>query len=196
MRIQGNMLKWGLVAVLLYAPLSAWAFYKPVRALTPRLVGLTCLRSRICLDDPSYVTEAARRFDDALEFVDSTISRIKDPPRIIFCTTDSCYRTFGPDKPTAHSTPFGIIISPRGWKPPYIRHEMIHHLQKERLALWKFGPIERWRSPDWFIEGMAYSLSKDPRSVLAEPYQSYRSHFDEWYRAVGKEHLWEKARSL
>lgn len=46
------------------------------------------------------------------------------------------------------------------------------------------------------IEGMAYALSDDPRPELSEPYQTYRVRFEEWYRSVGKEMLWEFAHEL
>lgn len=61
----------------------------------------------------------------------------------------------------------------------------------ERLGMYRIH-----RGPDWFIEGMAYSLSEDPRDKLAEPFERYRSQFEVWFRAVGKEHLWEQARKL
>jgi hypothetical protein len=69
---------------------------------------------------------------------------------------------------------------------------MIHHLQKERL-----GNLKGWLvTPNWFIEGMAYFLSEDPRPTLAEPWQQYRFQFDAWYKQVGKEHLWAEAGKL
>ena len=42
---------------------------------------------------------------------------------------------------------------------------------------------------------MAYSLSEDPRN-LTEPFKSYREKFENWYRQVGKEHVWEAAKKL
>jgi len=44
----------------------------------------------------------------------------------------------------------GIVINSRGWKPFYVRHEMIHHLQNEQL-----GMLTAWTKPKWFVEGMA-----------------------------------------
>ena len=52
------------------------------------------------------------------------------------------------------------------------------------------------RALEWFIEGMAYSLSEDPRAKLPEPFERYRSQFEAWLRSVGREHLWEQARQL
>ena len=68
---------------------------------------------------------------------------------------------------------------------------MIHHLQAERL-----GVLKQWRSPNWFKEGMAYSLSQDPRSDISELFQKYSLEFEKWYRSVGKENLWKEARKL
>lgn len=68
---------------------------------------------------------------------------------------------------------------------------MIHHIQAERL-----GAYKQWRSPDWFKEGMAYSLSQDPRRDLAEQFKQYRARFEAWYQSMGKERLWEEAKNI
>lgn len=182
--------------ILLLVPLAVWMLYKPIRVVAPELVGLTCVGETICIDDEPRAPEAAMLYDGALQFVHENVDEIERPPRVVFCAMDSCYSAFGLDKPTAYTTPFGIIVSPRGWEPHYVRHEMIHHLQIERLGFWKLGPVRRWRAPEWFIEGMAYALSGDPRPELSEPYQTYRVRFEEWYRSVGKEMLWEFAQDL
>ena len=125
-------------------------------------------------------------------FVGSTVSSIKKKPRVIFCSTDPCFQSFGLGKRSAATIgTFGIVISPRAWKPYYVRHEIIHHLQNEKL-----GMIRAWLEPKWFMEGMAYSLSEDPREKLSEPFEQYRSKFEVWYRQVGKEQLWKEARNL
>lgn len=188
--------KWLLLIALLSVPGGAWAFYKPIRLLAPELIGLTCLRDTICLNDTSRSFEAEMLYVEALHSVSTLLGQLKHHPRVVFCTTDICAQSFGLDRSTARTTAFGIVIGPRGWLPHYIRHEMIHHLQRERLGPWKLGPLAQWRSPDWFIEGMAYELSQDPRPVLEEPYQQYRSRFQAWYHVVGREHLWEAAEEL
>jgi hypothetical protein len=68
---------------------------------------------------------------------------------------------------------------------------MIHRLQTQQL-----GTLRMYSLPGWFVEGMAYYLSEDPRPKLAEPFQSYRSKFESWYMGVGKERLWLDAKSL
>lgn len=72
-----------------------------------------------------------------------------------------------------------------------MRHELIHHLQNER-----FGAVRNsFFKPTWFREGMAYSLSGDPRP-LPEPLQGYRAQFDAWFRGVGPARLWVEAEEL
>lgn len=186
------MLKRILILALLSLPLAAWAFFKPVRILAPELAGVTCVDETICIDDPSRLAEAAGLYREALEFVASSIGRIAQAPRVVFCTSEACNESFGFRAAANTIGTFGIVISPRAWKPYYLRHEMIHHLQKERL-----GNIKGWLvTPDWFIEGMAYSLSEDPRPALPEPLQHYRAQFETWYRQVGKEGLWAEAARL
>jgi hypothetical protein len=68
---------------------------------------------------------------------------------------------------------------------------MIHRLQTQQL-----GTMRMYFLPGWFVEGMAYYQSEDPRPQLAEPFQSYRSKFESWYMGVGKERLWLEAKSL
>lgn len=187
------MLKRLLLIVLLLSPAATWALYKPMRVLAPQLVaGVSCVTETICIDDTTRYGEAERLYNDALHFVDSSVSSIEKSPRVVFCSTEACFQSFGFSKPSASTVGVsGIIISPRGWTQYYLRHEMIHHIQAERLGLYK-----QWRSPGWFKEGMAYFLSEDPRTNLAEPFQQYRARFEEWYRSVGKERLWEEAKNL
>jgi hypothetical protein len=187
------MLKRLLLIFLLLSPAAAWALYKPMRVLAPQFVsGVTCVTENICMEETARYWEAERLYKDALAFVESSVASVKNKPRIVFCSTESCFQAFGFKKSSAHTVGVsGIVISPRGWTQYYLRHEMIHHIQSERLGIYK-----QWRSPDWFKEGMAYSLSKDTRQNLSEPWQRYRAKFEEWYQAVGKERLWEEAKKL
>jgi len=68
---------------------------------------------------------------------------------------------------------------------------MLHHRQVEEL-----GIIPHMLLPRWFVEGMAYSFSEDPRRPLTEPWQHYRAEFEAWIRKVGKDKLWEEAEKL
>ena len=178
--------------VLLLIPGASWAFYKPVRVLAPELNGVTCVSDIVCMEDVSRHAEASRLYDDAFEFVNAAVDEIEERPRAIFCTSQDCFESFGFDRAGAHAVGIsGIVVGPRGWKPHYVRHEMIHHLQAERL-----GVFTQWRSPKWFKEGMAYALSRDPRPVLSEPWEGYRLRFRAWFNSVGREHLWAEAKRL
>jgi len=155
MGLRTYMRKRLLLIVVLAMPVAAWAFVKPVRILAPELVGVSCMSDTICIDDTSRFQEAAGLYDDAAEFVDSAVGGMKRKPLAIFCATEACYQSFGSGRSAAQTiATFGIAISPRGWKPHYVRHEMIHHLQRERL-----GTLKSWLiTPEWLTEGMAYSL--------------------------------------
>ncbi len=186
------MLKWLVIAVLAGIPIAAWAFYKPTRVLAPELNGVTCASEVICTDDLSRYEEARSLYEHAHQFVDSSVGAMEKKPRVIFCASEACFRSFGFFRAAASTVGVsGIVIGPRGWQDYYLRHEMIHHLQAERM-----GVFRQWRSPKWFTEGMAYSLAEDPRPDLGEPWQRHRAEFERWYRSVGKERLWEEARGL
>lgn len=153
---------------------------------------MRCVGERICTDDVSRHADAARLYAAARDFVTASVGNFEAEPRVVFCATQACFRSFGFDRAAAHTIGVsGIVLAPRGWKDYVLRHEMIHHLQAERL-----GVIRQWRMPGWFSEGMAYAFSEDPRPNLGPPSQGHRSRFRTWYRAVDKEKLWAEARKL
>ncbi|MCE2453659.1 MAG: hypothetical protein J4F48_12765 [Nitrospinae bacterium] len=186
------MLKRLLLICLICIPVAVWGLYKQARVLAPEWNGVSCVSEVVCLEDASRYRQAAALYDEAYTFVNTSVGAIENKPRAIFCDTQACFEAFGFNKAAAHTVGVsGIVIGPRGWKDYYLRHEMIHHLQAERL-----GVFRRWRSPEWFKEGMAYSLSRDPRPNLSQTWQGYRAQFEKWYQSVGKKRLWEEARKL
>lgn len=187
------MLKRLIIVAILSIPLMVWAFFKPVRILTPELAGVSCVTKLICIDNLSRFAEASILYQNSIGFVGRNVGNFSNQPRVIFCDTEACFRSFGFTRSSANAVgTFGIVISPRAWEEYYVRHEMIHHLQKEIIGNFKGAFI----TPNWFIEGMAYSLSDDPRPILPEPWQQYRSQFNTWYQHVGKERLWVEATKL
>jgi hypothetical protein len=177
---------------LLALPVAAWAFYKPVRVLAPQLAGLTC-HGKVCVDDLSRLSEATGLYENAVRSVRDNVGAFQAEPRAVFCSTLACARSFGFTSALAYNVgTFGIAISHRGWRPYLVRHELIHHLQNEHLGSLR----ARFFKPDWFREGMAYSLSQDPRRPLPEPLQGYRSKFEMWFRRVGSAQLWPEAGHL
>jgi len=189
------MKKWLLlpVLVLLVSPAVAWAAFKPERLLAPTLNGVSCPSQSICVDDAARYARASQLYSQALQFVDANVGRLAERPRVVFCVTEACFQSFGFKRASGQTVgTLGIVISPHGWKPYYIRHEMIHYLQHERLGSLKCLLV----TPRWFLEGMAYSLSQDPRPNLGTPWQQDRARFNVWYAKVGKQNLWTAAARL
>jgi hypothetical protein len=180
-----------LFVAIVIVVLAATAMTYPAR-LVEMVSGASCTQDNFCTDDLARLTEARQLYDEAVAFIATSISPLEKRPLVVFCATENCYRSFGFSNATAKSVGgFCIVISPRGWKPYYVRHEMIHRLQAQQL-----GTIRMYSEPEWFIEGMAYSLSQDPRPELAEPFQSFRSKFQSWYQGVGKGQIWVEAKRL
>lgn len=182
------------LALLLFVvlPIAAWAIVKPVRVVAPELVGISCRQLPVCVDDPSQLSSANQLYVEGLSFVSSTISPVEGSPRVIFCSTQKCADSFGLGARSAVTLgTIGTVIGPHAWKPYYVRHELIHHLQGQRLGVWR-----RMLLPSWFVEGMAYSLSEDPRVRLVDPWEGCRQRFNAWYGQIDKSRLWVEATKL
>ena len=185
------MLKRWLLITMLLAPLVTWAYFKPSQAIGA-MPGIFCITPNICTNEPSAANEAMRLYDEAFTFVSGSVGTMDRKPIVVFCKSEACFQAFLPSGSTAKSLgTFCIVIGPRGWKPYYVRHEMIHFLQGERL-----GVIGTMLTPAWFREGMAYKLSEDPRPMLAEPWQEYRAQFGDWYSGIDKNRVWAEAEKL
>ena len=182
----------GFVAILLTPP-SIWVFWKPIRALAPEWAGVTCYSGDVCTDDPSRVTEAVSLKVDAISFVKAWAGPFEAEPKMIFCTTESCEKNFGFKGNAAYNVGTNaLVVASRGWKPFYVRHELIHCVQVERIG----GFRMLLHTPTWLIEGMAYSASQDPRSPLPEPWETHRKRYDEWAKNIPADALWSHAASL
>jgi hypothetical protein len=181
-----------MLLTLLLMPIIVWSAYKPVRVVVPQWNGVSCVTGQIYIESPEKAEEAKALYDSAVGFVNQSVGELQSNPRVIFCSSAECFDAFGFRAPAKAKTvgASGIVVGPDGWKSYILRHEIIHHLQSEKL-----GMIRQWRSPPWYKEGMAYSLSEDPRN-LTEPFKSYREKFENWYRQVGKEQVWEAAKKL
>lgn len=180
-----------LLVLIIGFPTAALAIYKPTRVLVPQFFGVKCLSQEICIDDPSKLEQAKALRDEAFKFVTENVGEIESPPRVIFCSTRECADSFGQFHAAAYNVAtVGIVIRTKGWEKHFVRHELIHHLQNERL-----GSINAFlNKPTWFTEGMAYSLSKDPRRPIPnELLESYRSEFESWHDGSN---IWARAAML
>jgi len=182
---------YGFLLAAFIFPSSALAFYKPTRVLLPQLFGVECLTKQICIDDRAQLAEAEALRAEAIDFVTEKVGRISQVPRFIFCSTAACANRFGQYRTAAYNVgTFGIVIRTKGWKKHFVRHELIHHLQNERL-----GSINAFLfKPKWFLEGMAYSLSQDPRRPIpAAQLEKYRRDFEHWHDGSD---IWKRAEQL
>ncbi|WP_435497479.1 hypothetical protein [Variovorax sp. RB3P1] len=184
-----------VLAVAASLPAITWATFKPIRVLAPQWVGLTCTGENVCVDDVSKLPDALALRKEALSFVATRVDRIGTVPRFVFCSQQPCAQSFGfsPYQGAYHVGTSGVVIGPLGWRPFFVRHELIHHVQMENI-----GSMHALLfTPTWFIEGMAYSLSEDPRRPLPEPLEGWRNHFEAWYPTQQKkEEFWGVARAL
>jgi hypothetical protein len=177
----------------LAVPLAAWAFFRPIRVLAPELAGVQCYSGDVCTDDPQRVSEALAFKFEAVQFVERKVGRVENVPRMIFCSTPACEKSFGFTGNASYNVGTnGLVVASRGWQNYFLRHELIHHIQGERL-----GAIRLWLfTPKWFIEGMAYSLSEDPRHPLQEPFEGFRSKYEGWASQIPSQALWSRAEEL
>lgn len=182
------------IAALVHAiPIAAWAMVKPLRVVAPEMAGLTCTADKICTDDITRINEARRLLTTSRLYVRAELGNIESTPTAIFCSTVKCSSKFGLGRSAAFSVAnFGIVFSERAWQEFYVRHELIHQLQNERLGL-----ITAWLfKPSWLIEGMAYARSQDPRTPLPEPLESWRVEYSKWEQHSDMTNIWESAKQV
>lgn len=192
MRLSRPSFKVRLLAMLALVPVVAWFAVRPVRVIAPELSGVSCFSTSVCVDDKARFEEAARLHAEGMAFVSARVGAIQGMPKMVFCSTQACADAFGLGMRSAVTLgTFGTVVGPRAWKPFYVRHELIHYLQAERL-----GTLYLLLKPQWFVEGMAYALSEDPRSPLGEPFESHRQKFLLWLPTIGSLTLWQAAGDL
>ena len=180
------------ISLTIIAPLSALAFYKPIRVIIPEIFGINCQYDNLCVEDNSKLFSAIKLVKSSKTSLENNWGLIVGNPKIIFCSTDECKETFGLSKAAGYTVgTFGIIITPRGWKEHYVSHELIHFWQANN-----YGSYVLISSKSWVIEGMAYGLSGDPRKVLSEPFQSYRSKYLSWHKDIPIKDLKTKLASI
>ncbi|HDR9238550.1 TPA: hypothetical protein QDB43_002268 [Burkholderia vietnamiensis] len=182
-----------LAGLLVALPVAAWALVKPLRVIAPALVpGVSCVGADICIDDPAKLGEARQLYRDGYARAAAVTGAFRSAPRVVFCSTRACADRFGLGERAALTLgDFGVVFAPRGWQTYFVAHELIHHRQAEAL-----GNLTVATKPRWLIEGMAYSLSGDPRHPLTEPFESWRTRFDAWHAALGRQPLWDAAAAV
>ena len=162
--------------------LSGCVATQVARLAVPEVNGMTCYPNAVCVEDVARIDEATALRDDAIAFVQGKVGPVRVAPRLLFCTTRACAGKFG-HVDVGASYFWGtntMVVSNTGWHSFMVRHEMIHHWQAER-----FGAVEGAKNlPRWYIEGMAYHFSNDPRPTLPNgAAQGQRAEFRRWLAA-------------
>ena len=180
----------GALAVALVA-VATLAIPSPLRALAPGLFGLVC-EGRVCVDDARRLGEAQQLLQQARADVTQMLGAPHALPLALFCSSEECFRAFGKRRSIAET--FGgqaILIGPRGWAAHFVRHELIHVAQYEKL-----GFLRAWRGPRWINEGMAYSLSEDPRRPLPTELEGWRTRYERRFGGERGAALWARVEAL
>lgn len=186
-----RMLRGSILLVLLLAPPALWAFAKPLRLWAPSLHGLSCAEA-VCVEEAERLAEATALYESALSRIDTFGTPLRKRPRMVFCSTDACYRAFGGGAERAITYPWvGSLIAPTSWAPHFARHELIHALQGQQL-----GEIGMLRKPAWFREGMAYAWSEPPPEDMPDAFVPLRDRFEAWYAQIDARRLWIEAGAL
>ncbi|MGZ0079825.1 hypothetical protein [Methylomonas sp. YC3] len=166
-----------LAVIFLLVPISALAFFRPVRVLIPEAFGVHCNEQHLCIDDVSLLAAAQSLLYDSKSDLARQWGLSIGEPKIVFCSTEQCRSAFGLSNKAGFTLGnFAIAIAPRGWQRHYVAHELIHHWQADQ-----FGSLALLSGEQWLIEGMAYALSNDPREELHQPFESYRQQFNDWH---------------
>lgn len=188
-----NVLIFLSTLVMLLGPFAVWQLWRPIRAIKPEWAGVVCYAEGVCIDNPLKAEEARLLKRRALAFMTEQVGKFEASPRMIFCTTSACETSFGFKGNAAYNVgTLALVVSSRGWKTYYIQHELIHCVQVERIG----GLRMLLHTPTWLIEGMAYSLSGDPRRPLKEPWETYRKSYEQWAELLPPKILWAEAAAL
>jgi hypothetical protein len=175
---------------ILLLTVIAYLVYRPLRSLVPELVGMTKISDNVYVDDVSKASDAIELANDSIKELAKDVIVIERPPRMLFCYREKTFRSFGFRESAARSIGgIAVVLSPRAIYGYFLKHELIHYWQSRNLGFL----CERYY-PQWIIEGMAYSMSNDPRHPLNEPWETYRRQFETWYKDIDENHLKEELR--
>lgn len=177
--------------VCLVTPALAWAVVKPVRVLALGVADVACVGA-VCVDDAARMDEARALLQEAQVFVEGRLGAFGRNPRVVFCARQVCADYFGLGARSAVTlASVATVIGPHAWKPHYVRHELIHQAQSDRI-----GTLALLFQPGWVVEGMAYGLSGDPRERLGEPFDAQRRAFLAWHARLAGRDLWAELGKL
>ena len=188
---QRRALGLAILASLVAMPAIVWATFKPVRILAPTLNGVTCV-ARVCVEEPSKLALAQRLQHKAVEAVGHKLVPLEQAPLTVFCSTRTCYQSFGGGMERgAAILNWGVILPPESWVSHIVEHEYIHMLQAQQLGL-----LGRERTPQWFKEGMPFFISAPPAHDLPVYARPLVAQYRVWEKQEGRSNVWLSALDL
>ena len=148
-----------LLAVLLLLP--GCAGIRSVRLLGPGVSGLERVRTGVYVD-PAMTGLQREAFAADLEAgrrrVAGFYGGLVSSPTVVACASMACYRRFGGVGRKGVCRNGAILLSPDGLTPVIVAHEWSHAELAARV-----GQLRTWWGvPQWFDEGIAVFLSRDP----------------------------------
>jgi hypothetical protein len=165
-------------------PIAAWALFKPIRIVAPQLNGVTCVDA-ICVDSMATLPAALRLHVAAMANVAEKLRPLRSPPLTVFCSTRTCYESFGGAGRGITVFNLGVVIHPDSWHTYIVEHEFIHMLQAQELGL-----RGRERTPPWFKEGMPFFVSAPPSFDLPDYAKPLVAQYAAWEQRVGRDNVW------
>lgn len=104
---------------------------------------------------PTEVAQLKRMVEHARRRVALFYGAVSATPNVVFCGSTDCYREFG-GVGLGFSNGANIVISPQGWRPAIVAHELAHVELASRI-----GGMQRVLRivPQWFDEGLAVMVS-------------------------------------
>ncbi|WP_181019495.1 hypothetical protein [Nonomuraea typhae] len=183
------MSRWKWIVLVVVAVLGlttggvAWAYPSVAATACPGCYGLHAAAPGIYLEKGADPAHALSTVSAATRLVESFYGRRRSSPRILICTTPTCYTSIGGGREKGIAVlNQAVMLSPEGLDPVIAAHELSHVELHARLS----GEV-----PQWFDEGLAVVVSNDPRYLkptgdrcLAEPSAPLPKSLPDWLRAA------------
>lgn len=160
-----------LFALVVTAALTALAVFEPTIAAIgcPPCFGFDRLEANVFVDrdaTPDQRSEAHAIAVGALDRIGAFYGGRQSAPDLFLCTTAACYSRIGGGGSHGMTIlDLALFLSPQGFTPVDATHELSHIELHKRLGRLK---TLRRAIPQWFDEGVAVVVSKDPRYPLAQ----------------------------
>lgn len=160
----------GLALILAVTAICGVAAACPAAAavVCPRCYGFATIDGGVYAEagtDPAKRAVIAGILNQARDRVGTFYGGLRSTPTILVCATQECYRRVGGGGSRGMAVlDRALFLSPRGTDAVIAAHELAHIELHYRVGLVKAA---RRVVPQWFDEGLAVTVSDDPRYLAA-----------------------------